>query len=217
MNRNHEKRSNLKDEILTVAQSMFRDYGYDDTTFQKIADQLGITKGAITYHFKNKHLIMAHFFDRYFQTLRDFIDSYPDDYRNTYWRYCVMYIYAYRTIMKNPRNQSLFFHQDQMSLWESSKVPTVVEIYRAIAKDFHKTFTEEELLVSTYMDLGARRRLYREYVNNNQLLPIDKFCYYHIYLMGLLARLDLATVEENIGFAFAFANSHSPPTTPLLA
>ena len=136
MNRNHEKRSNLKDEILTVAQSMFRDYGYDDTTFQKIADQLGITKGAITYHFKNKHLIMAHFFDRYFQTLRDFIDSYPDDYRNTYWRYCVMYIYAYRTIMKNPRNQSLFFHQDQMSLWESSKVPTVVEIYRAIAKNF---------------------------------------------------------------------------------
>ena len=61
-----EKHTNLKEEILNIAQSMFRDYGYDGTTFQKIADQLGITKGAITYHFKNKHLIMAHFFDLYF-------------------------------------------------------------------------------------------------------------------------------------------------------
>ena len=33
------------------------EYGYSGTTFQKIADELNITKGAITYHFKNKFMI----------------------------------------------------------------------------------------------------------------------------------------------------------------
>ena len=48
---------NLKEEILTVTGRMFLEYGYSGTTFQKIADELNITKGAITYHFKNKFMI----------------------------------------------------------------------------------------------------------------------------------------------------------------
>lgn len=43
---------NLKEEILTVTGRMFLEYGYSGTTFQKIADELNITKGAITYHLR---------------------------------------------------------------------------------------------------------------------------------------------------------------------
>lgn len=42
----------LKDRILDVASRMFLEYGYEGTTFQRVADELGITKGAITYHLR---------------------------------------------------------------------------------------------------------------------------------------------------------------------
>ncbi|MGL4345021.1 MAG: TetR/AcrR family transcriptional regulator [Cellulosilyticaceae bacterium] len=206
-----ERTDDLKADILRVAQRMFKELGYDGTTFQKIADVLGITKGAITYHFKNKHFIIAYFIEDYFETLRKFIDSFPEEYCNSYWRYCVMYIYAYRTIMSHEKNYSLFYHKNQMSLWESLKVETVQRNYKEIAKDFHKTFSDEELYMITFMDLGARRRLYREFVNANEILTIDKYAYYHIYLIGFLAKLDEMSVKENIQKAFEFADRHSAP------
>lgn len=213
---NIQHSDDLKNDILTVAAGMFRSYGYDGTTFQKIADKLGITKGAITYHFKNKHLIMGQIFQEYFDLLRNYIDSFHDEYLNVYWRYCVMYIFFYRTILTDANLQDLFYHKDQMSLWESSKVSLISNIYKDIAKDFHKNFTQEELTMNALIDLGARHRLYLEYKNNPDFLTIDKYCYYHILLIGTLSRLDEATIKYNINLAFSFADKHNPPAIPLL-
>ncbi|OUN86923.1 MULTISPECIES: TetR family transcriptional regulator [Eubacteriales] len=211
-----EPKKNLKEEILRVAEAMFCQYGYDATTFQKIADELHITKGSITYHFKNKHFIMGTLFEEYFAALRAHIDSFPDAYRDAYWRYSVMYIYAYRAIMASPCTRGLFYHKNQMSLWEVTEVATMENIYRDIAEDFHKEFTEEDLRITAYLDLGARRRMYREYLTDSSFLPIDRYCYYHVYHMGLLARLDEATITRDIQDAFAFADAHTPPTVPIL-
>ena len=57
---------NLKDSILEVTGRMFLQYGYSGTTFQKVADELHIAKGSITYHFKNKFMIMETFIDDLF-------------------------------------------------------------------------------------------------------------------------------------------------------
>ena len=206
-----ERGADLKTDILDLAEVMFREYGYDATTFQKIADQLGISKGAITYHFKNKHMIMDTIIQEFFDSIRVFIDSFPDLYRNSYWRYCTMYIYALRTILKNKRNQDLFYHKDQVALWETLKVERLKMNYRAIAKDFQKYFTDEELTMTAYFDLGARARLFREYQNSSNSISIDKFCYYQAYLIGCLARLDEATIRINIEHAFAFANQFPLP------
>lgn len=199
----------LHEDILNVASVFLRTFGYEGTTFQKIADELGITKGAITYHFKNKFYIMDELVDEFFYRIRCFIDQYPEEYRNTYWRYCVMYIYAYRVIMSSYQNIDLFYHKDQMSLWEQNKVNMVYNNYAAIARDFHRDFTEDELRVTTFIDLGARRRLYREYMNGTPLLMnVDNYIYYHIELIGMLVHLDRDTIKTNIKAAFEFANSH---------
>ena len=57
---------------------MFLEYGYSGTTFQKIADELNITKGAITYHFKNKFMIMETFIDDLFSQIKGYVDSFPE-------------------------------------------------------------------------------------------------------------------------------------------
>jgi AcrR family transcriptional regulator len=52
----HEKR---KKEILEKALDVFVDEGYEDTTFQKIAERCGITRTILYLYFKNKREIFS--------------------------------------------------------------------------------------------------------------------------------------------------------------
>lgn len=210
-----EKNKNLKDQILEVAGNMFIQYGYSGTTFQKIADELGIAKGTITYHFKNKFLIMEIFIDNFFKMLRQFVDSYPEEYKNKYWRHCVVYIYAYRQIMSTPRTIELFYHKDQQAQWQTHKIEIVSQIYKQIEQDFHKSYDMNDLRIKAYIDMGARSRLFSVYQAGTGALTLDQFCYYHVYLLGCLCKLDEQTIQENIQDAFAFADSHQPPEHPI--
>lgn len=45
-------------KILEVSQRLFLEKGYDNTKIQDIADELGMTKGAIYHHFESKEEIM---------------------------------------------------------------------------------------------------------------------------------------------------------------
>ena len=47
----HDKR---KKEILETALDLFMEKGYEDVTFQKIADRCGITRTTLYIYFKNK-------------------------------------------------------------------------------------------------------------------------------------------------------------------
>ena len=54
------------ENILEVSQRLFFEKGYDNTKIQDIADELGITKGAIYHHFKSKEEIMNTLGDKLF-------------------------------------------------------------------------------------------------------------------------------------------------------
>ena len=54
------------EKILEVAQRLFLEKGYDNTKIQDIADELGLTKGAIYHHFKSKEEIMNVLGDKMF-------------------------------------------------------------------------------------------------------------------------------------------------------
>lgn len=50
---------NTKDEIVTVAMRMFIENGYDKTSLREIADEIGVTKAALYYHFRTKDDIVV--------------------------------------------------------------------------------------------------------------------------------------------------------------
>jgi AcrR family transcriptional regulator len=52
------RRTDTRDRILTVALRLFADNGYAATSLQKIADELGVTKAALYFHFKTKEDIL---------------------------------------------------------------------------------------------------------------------------------------------------------------
>lgn len=190
---------------------MFLQYGYSGTTFQKIADELGIVKSTITYHFKNKFMLMEELIDDFFEMLKKFIDSYPEEYRNKYWRHCVVYIYAYRRIMSSPRTMELFYHKDQQEQWMNHKVDIVSHIFEQVSQDFHKSYDMKDLRIKVRIDMGGRVQLYTCFQENPGVMTVDEYCYYHIYHIGLLCKLDELTIQENIQEAFKFADSHQPP------
>ncbi len=48
---------NTRDEIVAVAMRMFIDRGYDKTSLREIAEEIGVTKAALYYHFRTKEEI----------------------------------------------------------------------------------------------------------------------------------------------------------------
>ena len=55
------------EKILDVAQQLFLEKGYDNTTIQDIVDKLGgLTKGAVYHHFKSKEEIICALSDKLF-------------------------------------------------------------------------------------------------------------------------------------------------------
>ncbi len=46
--------TDTRTRILDAALELFSEHGFDGTTLQRIADQLGVTKAALYYHFRSK-------------------------------------------------------------------------------------------------------------------------------------------------------------------
>ncbi|WP_216896757.1 TetR/AcrR family transcriptional regulator [Nocardia alni] len=53
------RRTDTRERILAVALRMFSTRGYTATSLQELADELGVTKAALYFHFKNKEDILA--------------------------------------------------------------------------------------------------------------------------------------------------------------
>ena len=130
--------------------------------------------------------------------------------------FCVFYIYVSREIIKNERNYKLFYHKDYVDSWEREKLLDVEESYRLITDNFNKDFTKEELRLAAVMDTGARFRLFKEFTEGDGTITVEKYSYYRIYLIGVLSRLDEATIQKNIRHAFDFTAAHTPPSIFLL-
>jgi AcrR family transcriptional regulator len=59
-----------RERILSVANELFIEQGYEGTSLREIADRLGITKAALYYHFRSKDEILATLLSP-FETLLD--------------------------------------------------------------------------------------------------------------------------------------------------
>lgn len=59
------KQPSTRERIQETAIALFSEHGYEHTSLREIAEQLGVTKAALYYHFKTKEDIAASFFDSY--------------------------------------------------------------------------------------------------------------------------------------------------------
>ncbi|WP_431932998.1 TetR/AcrR family transcriptional regulator [Nonomuraea jabiensis] len=68
------KGSQTRADIQQAALSLFTERGYDATSMREIAEQLGITKAALYYHFDSKEAIVLSLFQENMRALDDLLD-----------------------------------------------------------------------------------------------------------------------------------------------
>jgi AcrR family transcriptional regulator len=67
------KGTDTRAEIRDVALTLFTEHGYDATSMRELAEQLGITKAALYYHFKNKEAIILSLFEEHLSALDELL------------------------------------------------------------------------------------------------------------------------------------------------
>lgn len=176
-----------------------------------IADELKITKGAISYHFKFKWAIFDELFSNYLVLLHDYIKDNLKTNFNSYLHYAIIYICFFRQVMSTEENWNFFYKNEVTNYLHREKFALFTIMLNKITGDFHKGFTEEEINIACHMGIGGVIKLLDVYDKNPSSMPIDRYCHYYAYLIGLLARLDEATINKNIALAFEFLKDHTPP------
>jgi AcrR family transcriptional regulator len=201
----------LKSSIITTAGALFHKNGYEKTTYQMIADELGISKGSISYHFKSKPWIIYFYFFRYVQNMFSYIRENLTDTPNAFLIHCIEQIHFYRQVMKTEENRKLFLNMDHMEIWEQENLFIIKDYFREISRDFHRGMTEEDIHVAAIMSLGAKIGMFREADRYSDALDIDRFCYYFVHMIGLFSRLGEMIIHTNIARAFDFLEKHTIP------
>src|ERR1700733_12322854 len=74
----HEANS-TRERILDVALDLFVTQGYDGTSLREVAEQLGVTKAALYYHFKSKEDILLALHMRMHEFGKNALDSVGDE------------------------------------------------------------------------------------------------------------------------------------------
>lgn len=201
----------MKPEILKVAARMFMELGYKTTTYQRIADELGISKAAISYHFNGKAWIVFDIFNIRRTSLRDYIrDNIKDDF-NEFLYVCTAQICFYREIINSEPIRELFYTDEHLCIWEFEHIALIEAYMRRVANDFHKNLSDEELRAAAVMNFGAKMGMFREAMRSPDSIDADKHCRHLCSMIGLLLRLDEMTIQKNIKRAFNFANTHKLP------
>jgi AcrR family transcriptional regulator len=58
-----QRTGDTRERIKEVALQLFTEHGYEQTSLREVAEQLGVTKAALYYHFKSKEEIVQSFVD----------------------------------------------------------------------------------------------------------------------------------------------------------
>ncbi len=205
----------LKKDALIVAGRLFRQHGYDKTTFRMIADELDVTPSAIAYHFKSKSWIVHSLFLDSMNILREHVRSNLTDGFNYYLYNGIVEVYFYRDVMMNEHVWTMFNRKDHVEMWTGDWISIFEAAIREVTDNFNKDFTEEEIHAAAVMNIGARIAIINELAKNDNM-TVDKCCYYFMYLLGVLSRLDEATIQRNVEKAFEFIDKHEYPQNPFV-
>lgn len=69
-----KRRSDTRERIRETALRLFTNQGYEQTSLREIAEELGVTKAALYYHFKSKEEILASMVEDVQDTLGELVE-----------------------------------------------------------------------------------------------------------------------------------------------
>lgn len=126
MKRTKQEAQETKKAILQSALNTFYEKGYSKTTFEEIASNIGLTKGAVYWYFKNKPDLLTALINEYIEAKKQYLAikvptlNHFKDIRN-YFLYSVDFILSDEKYLK-----SAFFFCLQME-WSETIITKILE------------------------------------------------------------------------------------------
>ncbi len=71
--------ADTRDQILDAARRLFLEQGYDKTSLREVADEVGVTKAALYYHFRSKEDLLTALLEPLKQAGAQFVDAITRD------------------------------------------------------------------------------------------------------------------------------------------
>lgn len=171
-----EKRLSTKELILQKSKELFYENGIENTAFDAVANELNISKGLITYHFKNKKNLMLEVRAEIMRYLKNTV-------ARRYYTVCGDYDLEYATAtemrvlvrwMVEDRKVFRFFYETSLQAMDTITEQNL-QFYRLHQKKYHRiqdeSGREHELELVTCAAKSAVNGLVACYYNG--LLPCD--------------------------------------------
>jgi len=135
----HKERTlQTKNRIISNAQELFLNNGYDETSIQELVTQSGIAKGTIFHHFETKEDILAAVLEAYNQNIAEHMKDWLETAsplnakdKLTYI-YNTFYIYAEYTPITNIAMQSKSHRIviEDLRMWTNKITPLISDVIR---------------------------------------------------------------------------------------
>ncbi len=173
-----------KKKIIDSAKNIFYEKGFRDTTIDDIAKAIGLSRGAVYWHFKSKEEIFISIYDEFMSRLDSIVGetigkkdativSIYEYMQKTI--YMLVSDYSYRTtldllLFRTELTQKLQVLKQRDDLWVEDILNTIVHIVDTQIKkgDLKINLTSKELAVSI---ISMHRGLAFVYTMNNKVLP----------------------------------------------
>ncbi|MGI5349608.1 TetR/AcrR family transcriptional regulator [Streptomyces sp. CA-250714] len=113
-------RGNTRQRIQEVALELFAERGYEKTSLREIAEQLGVTKAALYYHFKTKEDLVTSLFEDLVLGPADEVIAWAEAHRPTTLETKLEILNRYSVCISNATPLVRFMHENQAALRELS-------------------------------------------------------------------------------------------------
>lgn len=213
-----DKGLKTKNRILEIARQDFYSKGFAKSSIKDISSQAGIRTGTFAYYFKTKEDLLKEIYsDLHLQTYA-FVDNYTRAIKinsiekNTY----SAFLY-YAAVFKD--TTTTLFHADTL---RRESIQTFLgqnfrHVYRQFIEDCGYSLSPSELYTLSLADLGMRREIVLDFIENPKPDATMKTLIRHLYLYrSRLFKIDEALMEDYLLKGEAFAQKHDHSKIALL-
>jgi AcrR family transcriptional regulator len=177
-------------EILKVAARMFAELGYERTTLDMIAEELGLSKPGLYYYVKSKEDVLGHIFQRIFQNILEQAEANLALEMTPVERLRRLIIAYARQACIYPEGRALFLYQSNLLPVCSAEMLGLRERYQQMLEDtiadgiaqnlFHVT----EAKIASLTLFGSLHCIPLWYLPDGPLSPEEVGHYYATILIG---------------------------------
>jgi len=190
-----------KQKILQVAKELYYQKGYCTITVQDICEQADVKLGTFTYYFATKEDLVSEIYSELLvkaYTYANYLEKRP---MNHLERNVIATFLYYNTIYKDEQN--LKFHYEVFNKMPSYSffMKNLKRIYRGFIRDLNLDIDDKELLQISTAEIGVRRQLTLEYIENRMFDSHLELVITIYKMMGRLFKIDEPIMNECISRA----------------